>query len=100
MYIPIGLSYHVHQPHLKGFAPENRAYYGTRVIAAGWINKAGDSHRREYLLKRTLLIIPTLFLVSILVFMLMHMRSGDVVIQMLEGYAYKHGRGIAARVGT
>jgi peptide/nickel transport system permease protein len=43
---------------------------------------------REYLLKRTLLIIPTLFLVSILVFMLMHMRSGDVVIQMLEGYAY------------
>jgi peptide/nickel transport system permease protein len=43
---------------------------------------------REYLLKRTLLIVPTLFLVSILVFMLMHMRSGDVVIQMLEGYAY------------
>jgi peptide/nickel transport system permease protein len=32
--------------------------------------------------------VPTLFLVSILVFMLMHMRSGDVVIQMLEGYAY------------
>ena len=43
---------------------------------------------REYLLKRILLIVPTLFLVSILVFMLMHMRSGDVVIQMLEGYAY------------
>jgi peptide/nickel transport system permease protein len=43
---------------------------------------------REYLLKRVLLIVPTLFLVSILVFMLMHMRSGDVVIQMLEGYAY------------
>jgi peptide/nickel transport system permease protein len=43
---------------------------------------------REYLLKRVLLIVPTLFLVSILVFMLMHLRSGDVVIQMLEGYAY------------
>jgi peptide/nickel transport system permease protein len=43
---------------------------------------------REYLLKRVLLIVPTLFLVSIMVFMLMHMRSGDVVIQMLEGYAY------------
>jgi peptide/nickel transport system permease protein len=43
---------------------------------------------REYLLKRVLLIVPTLFLVTILVFFLMHMRSGDVVIQMLEGYAY------------
>src|SRR5215471_9273493 len=43
---------------------------------------------REYLLKRLLLIVPTLFLVTILVFLLMHMRSGDVVIQMLEGYAY------------
>src|SRR5215510_16159392 len=43
---------------------------------------------REYLFKRVLLIVPTLFLVSILVFLLMHMRSGDVVIQMLAGYAY------------
>jgi peptide/nickel transport system permease protein len=43
---------------------------------------------REYLLKRVLLIVPTLFLVTLLVFLLMHMRSGDVVIQMLEGYAY------------
>jgi peptide/nickel transport system permease protein len=47
-----------------------------------------ETTMREYLLKRVLLIVPTLFLVSILVFMLMHMRSGDVVIQMLEGYAY------------
>ncbi|HEY7493506.1 MAG TPA: ABC transporter permease [Candidatus Tectomicrobia bacterium] len=43
---------------------------------------------REYLLKRVVLIVPTLFLVTLLVFLLMHMRSGDVVIQMLEGYAY------------
>ena len=43
---------------------------------------------REYLLKRVLLMVPTLFLVTLLVFLLMHMRSGDVVIQMLEGYAY------------
>src|SRR2546426_6064307 len=43
---------------------------------------------REYLLKRVVLIVPTLFLVTILVFLLMRMRSGDVVIQMLEGYAY------------
>src|SRR5437867_11209542 len=43
---------------------------------------------REYLLKRLLLIVPTLFLVTVFVFLLMHLRSGDVVIQMLEGYAY------------
>ena len=43
---------------------------------------------REYFLKRVVLIVPTLFLVTILVFLLMRLRSGDVVIQMLEGYAY------------
>ena len=32
--------------------------------------------------------VPTLFLVTVLVFLLMHLRSGDMVIQMLEGYAY------------
>jgi peptide/nickel transport system permease protein len=43
---------------------------------------------REYLLKRVLLMVPTLFLVTILVFLLMRFIPGDVVIQMLEGYAY------------
>jgi peptide/nickel transport system permease protein len=43
---------------------------------------------REYFLKRVLLMVPTLFLVTVFVFMLMHLRSGDVVLQMLEGYAY------------
>lgn len=43
---------------------------------------------REYFLKRVLLMVPTLFLVTVLVFLLMHLRSGDMVIQMLEGYAY------------
>ena len=43
---------------------------------------------REYFLKRVLLMVPTLFLVTLFVFLLMHLRSGDVVIQMLEGYAY------------
>jgi peptide/nickel transport system permease protein len=43
---------------------------------------------REYFLKRILLMVPTLFLVTVLVFLLMHLRSGDMVIQMLEGYAY------------
>jgi len=43
---------------------------------------------REYFLKRLLLMVPTLFLVTVLVFLLMRLRSGDMVIQMLEGYAY------------
>ena len=43
---------------------------------------------REYFFKRLLLMVPTLFLVTILVFLLMRLRSGDMVIQMLEGYAY------------
>ena len=72
----LGLSYHVHQPHLKGFAPKIGHTMVHRVIAHGWINNPGASTMREYLLKRVLLIVPTLFLVSILVFMLMHMRSG------------------------
>ena len=43
---------------------------------------------REYFFKRVLLMVPTLFLVTLLVFLLMRLRSGDMVIQMLEGYAY------------
>lgn len=43
---------------------------------------------REYLLKRVLLMVPTLLLVTILVFLMIRMIPGDVVIQMLEGYAY------------
>jgi len=43
---------------------------------------------REYLLKRLLLMVPTLFLVTVIVFLMMHFIPGDVVIQMLEGYAY------------
>ena len=43
---------------------------------------------REYLLKRVLLMVPTLFLVTILVFLMMRLIPGDVVLQMLEGYAY------------
>ncbi len=91
VYIPIGLSYHVHQPYLKGFAPKIGHTMVHRVIAgvAGQISPDEPrSTMREYLLKRVLLMVPTLFLVTILVFLLMHLRSGDVVIQMLEGYAY------------
>jgi len=38
VYIPIGLSYHVHQPHLKGFAPKIGHTMVHRVIAA-WLDK-------------------------------------------------------------
>jgi peptide/nickel transport system permease protein len=43
---------------------------------------------REYLLKRLLLMVPTLFLVTVIVFLMMRLIPGDVVLQMLEGYAY------------
>ena len=43
---------------------------------------------REYLLKRMLLMVPTLVLVTVIVFLMMRLIPGDVVIQMLEGYAY------------
>jgi peptide/nickel transport system permease protein len=43
---------------------------------------------REYLLKRVLLMVPTLLLVTVLVFLMHNMLPGDTVIQMLEGYAY------------
>src|SRR5919205_1862718 len=43
---------------------------------------------RENLLKRGLLMVPTLFLVTVLVFLMIRMIPGDVVLQMLEGYAY------------
>jgi len=43
---------------------------------------------REYLLKRMLLMVPTLFLVTIFVFLMVHLLPGDTVLQMLEGDAY------------
>src|ERR671938_725042 len=43
---------------------------------------------REYLFKRVLLMVPTLFLITVLVFLMIRMIPGDMVIQMLEGYAY------------
>jgi peptide/nickel transport system permease protein len=43
---------------------------------------------REYLVKRLVLMVPTLFLVTVLVFLMGRMLPGDVVLQMLEGYAY------------
>jgi peptide/nickel transport system permease protein len=43
---------------------------------------------RRYLLRRIALAIPTLFLVSVIVFAMMRLMPGDVAIRMVEGHAY------------
>ena len=43
---------------------------------------------RQYVLRRLALAVPTLFLVSVLVFALMRMMPGDVATRMVEGHAY------------
>jgi peptide/nickel transport system permease protein len=43
---------------------------------------------KRYLIRRLLLAVPTLFLVSVLVFALMRFMPGDVATRMVEGHAY------------
>ena len=43
---------------------------------------------RQYVLKRLLLVVPTLLLVSIIVFSLTRLIPGDVVVLMFEEKAY------------
>ena len=43
---------------------------------------------RQYVLSRFALAVPTLFLVSVIVFVMMRLMPGDVVIRMVEGQAY------------
>jgi peptide/nickel transport system permease protein len=43
---------------------------------------------RQYVLRRLALAIPTLVLVSVIVFAIMRLMPGDVVIRMVEGHAY------------
>jgi peptide/nickel transport system permease protein len=43
---------------------------------------------RQYVIKRLLLVVPTLLLISIIVFSLNHMLPGDVVVLMFEEKAY------------
>ena len=43
---------------------------------------------KPYVLRRLALAVPTLFLVSVLVFALMRMMPGDVATRMVEGHAY------------
>src|SRR5262245_19782336 len=43
---------------------------------------------RQYVLRRVALALPTLFLVSVIVFSMMRLMPGDVVTRMVEGHAY------------
>jgi peptide/nickel transport system permease protein len=43
---------------------------------------------RQYILRRFALAVPTLFLVSVIVFVMMRLMPGDVVVRMVEGQAY------------
>src|SRR2546428_8223377 len=43
---------------------------------------------KQYVLRRVALAVPTLFLVSVLVFALMRLMPGDVATRMVEGHAY------------
>ncbi|MBI1962667.1 MAG: ABC transporter permease [Candidatus Rokubacteria bacterium] len=43
---------------------------------------------RRYVLRRAALAIPTLFLVSVIVFAMMRLMPGDVATRMVEGHAY------------
>ena len=43
---------------------------------------------RHYVLRRFALVVPTLFLVSVIVFVMMRLMPGDVVLRMVEGQAY------------
>ena len=43
---------------------------------------------KQYVLRRAVLALPTLFLVTIIVFAMMRLMPGDVVTRMVEGHAY------------
>jgi peptide/nickel transport system permease protein len=43
---------------------------------------------KQYVLRRVVLAVPTLFLVSVIVFAMMRLMPGDVVMRMVEGQAY------------
>jgi peptide/nickel transport system permease protein len=43
---------------------------------------------RQYVVRRMALAVPTLILVSVIVFSIMRLMPGDVVIRMVEGHAY------------
>ena len=55
---------------------------------AGRLPAAAGLRVKQYILRRLALAIPTLFLVSVIVFALMRLMPGDVVTRMVEGHGY------------
>src|SRR6266850_5656579 len=58
-----------------------------RVLARRFGYSLANEMKR-YVLRRVALAIPTLFLVSVIVFAMMRLMTGDVATRMVEGHAY------------
>src|SRR4030095_1154273 len=60
--------------------------------ACGWSTPGSTGSReprvKQYVFRRLALAVPTLFLVSVIVFALMRLMPGDVATRMVEGHGY------------
>src|SRR3989449_8153170 len=56
--------------------------------ACACCTRGSTSRMKLYILRRVALAIPTLFLVSVIVFAMMRLMPGDVATRMVEGHAY------------
>src|SRR2546422_1108807 len=56
--------------------------------ACACCTRGSTSRMKLYVLRRVALAIPTLFLVSVIVFAMMRLMPGDVATRMVEGHAY------------
>src|SRR2546430_6381774 len=56
--------------------------------ACAWSTRGSTSEMKQYVVRRVALAVPTLFVVSVLVFAMMRFMPGDVVTRMVEGHAY------------
>ena len=67
-----------------------------RACASSIRGSTSDRSMKRYILRRVGLAIPTLFLVSVIVFAMMRLMPGDVATRMVEGHAYAPTLGGAA----
>src|SRR2546430_8916890 len=56
--------------------------------ACAWSTRGSTSEMKQYVVRRVALAVPTLFVVSVLVFAMMRLMPGDVATRMVEGHAY------------
>ena len=93
VYVPQWPQYVAHPPYVKGFKHHDGYGLGMRLVYT-WLDDRRDLARaaahavKQYVLRRLALAIPTLFLVSVIVFALMRLMPGDVATRMVEGHAY------------